>query len=365
MLIDRRRVEAISVALRFAAGKGRHLKIAAVGLVLKSADPRGIPLLLDLLKSLDPASLAQFGRLTTETHPIVMDAVAEQLKSEDLAIQLNAAQLLASWEDRRGIEALLRFADSSDVMSARILWGSVNGLDIFEDEALIRLLGISDELVRSGIVWELAKRGIAEGIEAFFGSRDRNPGSYDDHILGMLAKRKNPKALGILKEQLTSPDPEIRLRAASALGRVGVQSGIDALVRFLDSDDQRTQLTAMEGLVGVNSAPLLDRVVALLASPNVGVHLGAVAVLSKLKEPAAVGVLASLLDDPRPSVRRTAAELMFSRDEPEIVKAMTEHVLEFLQDRSDISDSLGISAYQFLKRHLTPTGEIRSSAQSD
>jgi len=360
LLIVRRKAEAVNAAVRFATDVDRSVKTWAVSFLLNAGDPRGIPLLLDLLKSSDPVSLATLGSRITERNDRVLEAVSEQLQSGDSTIQLNATQLLAYWKDPRGVEALVQMVASSGDGSARILLGDV---DEFENETLLQFLDTPDELVRSLVVSELASRGVPRGIDAFFKSRAQAPDFYGERVLGLLGRRKNPKALAVLREQLTSSDQRARVHSASVLAKVGERAGVDTLIGLLNSDDERTKLAAIDGLLGVSNVPLLDHIVPLLSSPNVGVHLEATSVLGKLKEPGAARVLGSLLDDGRPSVKRTAAELAISRDEPEIVKAMGKHVEGFLKDKTEIADSLGISAYQFLKRHLTPASGIHPSVR--
>ena len=147
--------------------------------------------------------------------------------------------------------------------------------------------------------------------------------------------------------------------------RSGDAEGIATLNAYLNDPDPRNRLIAIRGLRRDGKLHLLEHLEPLIQSENVGVRLEAIEMLANVRGTKVIKLLVPLLDDPRFGVRRAAARILMSRDEPLAVNAMKSHLQEFMERHEDVETTnefreLANSGYEFLKSHLTPKGEIRS-----
>jgi len=105
---------------------------------------------------------------------------------------------------------------------------------------------------------------------------------------------------------LRSRSPERRYEAAIALGRTGDPAAVPALENALSDPDPGVRWMALEAL-GTIGAPALPVLTHLLGSDDIDLRWGAAVALGEIGDPAAVGPLASVLEDPDRYVRTRAA----------------------------------------------------------
>ncbi len=111
-----------------------------------------------------------------------------------------------------------------------------------------------------------------------------------------------------LADQLDDPDPRVRARVARACGRIGARSVVPSLMEVLETeDDPRVRRETVEaiGVIGDDRGvgPLVDA----LADPNGDVRRAAVAAIGELGDPSAMEEVVSLLADDDEAVRQATA----------------------------------------------------------
>jgi HEAT repeat protein len=112
-----------------------------------------------------------------------------------------------------------------------------------------------DPGVRYDATLALGKLGDARAVEPL-AARMASPdpeGSADSAAAVALAQL-SPPAMPVLLPLLEHPLPEVRRKAAYALGRAGGEDAIDPLARLLSHADIPTRIAAVEALAEIGSA---------------------------------------------------------------------------------------------------------------
>ena len=373
LLLESHRQQSLDVALELAGSQELFARTSAVILLINAEDTRAVPFLLDLLRA--PDSWDDFRDLKIPKNPTIPDAVAALLIDDDYETRGNAAALLAHWRDPRGVPAFVSLINSDKAGVPSGFFALLNEMELFDPQSLHQLLGSDNPSVQLFVGFELVRRNDPSGIDALLKADTQEQTGYAPQVIAMsLASSEIPAATAALRGRLEDPNPKKRLLTASALANKGNQPAIDVLSTFLQSDDPETRLISAEGLVNNPKVDLLNHIDWLLASApekkEVDFQNRAVAILSKLKGNNALVRLIALLDDKRPTVRRRAADILALRDEPQAIEAMKSHLTEFTKELNSSAGlpsqtplttrALANSGYEFLKRHLTPNGELKA-----
>ncbi len=115
------------------------------------------------------------------------------------------------------------------------------------------------------------------------------------------------EGIPVWRRLLSDADPEVRWRAAEALGDLKVHDAVPDLVRALEDPDVDVGRRALEALADLEALEAVRDVVELLRHPRAGVRGRAGRLLEKLKARAAAPLLSGLLKDEEPRVRESAA----------------------------------------------------------
>ncbi len=172
----------------------------------------------------------------------------------------------------------------------------------------------SDAGVRAAVISALGRLGAAEACEEIISAlTDRDGqvrlralaalGGLDEAIVGALGPR--------LVQMLEDESFEVRREALATLARLHLPIARDQLKSWLDSDDPRLRLAALEsfGRVVAHFHPRLDPapVVLALKDASIAARVAACRGLSGLGDRAVVEALAGALSDRETAVRRAAA----------------------------------------------------------
>ncbi len=375
LLFESQTRQSIDAALQLASSEDVKVKRQAVRLLINAEDTRGIPFLIDLLKNKKLDVWMGFNDFKLPNDPSIPDAVATLLTDDQFESQANAAALLTHWDDPRGIEASVSLMNSNNPTLPMSAFALINELERLDEETLHQLLGVTHPTVQLFVGMELVRRDDSSGINALLQSERQQEFHVVSLVSDALADSQLPEAIGTLKERMSNSSPIKRIHAARALGKSGDQSAVDVLATYLSSEDPRMRVAAVEGLIGHSKLPLLENIHWILGSTaenDVGTQVKAVTALGRIKDPGALKSLIGLLDDKRPEVQHAAAEILVSRDESEAIQAMTDHIPIFTQELGTLlgptpptslgSHALASFAYEFVKRHLTPSGELGSTS---
>ena len=119
--------------------------------------------------------------------------------------------------------------------------------------------------------------------------------------LAALGSRTSPTretAQEALREALGSPDPDLRLLAASALGEAGTLAAGPALVAALDDPEDNVAAAAADALGALGYAPALDALVRLATTSDFWVRAAVIVALGRLRDERAVPALTDLARTP-------------------------------------------------------------------
>ncbi len=130
------------------------------------------------------------------------------------------------------------------------------------------------------------------------------------------------KSVDIHIDALQSEDFETRRDAAEALGRLGGERAVDALIDALDDLSMHYHAARALGKIGSGRAagPLL----AIIGETDILIRPVIATALCRIGEPA-VSALINALQDDHVSVRRYAAYALKKIDSPEAREALAQH----------------------------------------
>jgi HEAT repeat protein len=343
-----------NTALRLATNKNDFVRVASVNLLLEARDARVVPFLLELLKGGQQSAWKILSVSKPPKGPIIPAAVATLLAAEDYDCRARAAILLANWHDLQGVRALIDIIDSDP---KTVPWTFFDAdLESFDTESLHQLLRSTNSWIQLFVGIELAERKDPRGVEALLQSDRADQDAASLAASSSLARSKMPEAIAALRERLNSANPKKRLYAAKALSSTGDEAGVEVLSSYLSSDDPDVRIIALEGLMGRRKLDLPSHIDWILASNYIHAQLKAIGLLGTTTSRAALTTL-------------RAAQILGSRNEPEAVLAMKNHIPEFTKGLDELKPvtapaihalALADSAYEFVKRHLGPNGELRS-----
>jgi HEAT repeat protein len=207
--------------------------------------------------------------------------------------------------DAAAIRFLIESRKSEDVERRRLAARALGTLETgrLDEERIVAALieGFADEdvVVRSSCIWGVSRRDVAAAasglVEAALGDPCRRLRRAAASSLARLPIRDEewPAVLSSLRERLSDPSPEMRLRAVRAILTIGERRRIDTtrLLGMMRDESEEVRVTACDGITRV-----LDR------------------------PPGASKALRDALSDPAPRVRLAAARslLEIRPDEREV-----------------------------------------------
>jgi HEAT repeat protein len=236
----------------------------------KINDPRVVPPLIAALKDKDRYVPARVEESLVALGPIAVEPLIAALRNRDEPNRPVVARIIGKIMDVRGIDPLMEvMKDSSPalVREAR--------------DALLKILPAALKESRLDVRLKAAK---------------------------ILQDVPDPVAVEPLIGALRDKDINIRLRAATALGKIGRPAG-KSLVGLLQDPDPEMRRVAVEQLGKIRHPEALEPLLAALRDPDPNVQWWAAWALGEMGSPAEEA-LKKLLRDPDPGVQRWAKEAL-------------------------------------------------------
>lgn len=215
-----------------------------------------------------------------------VDGLEEMLlESDSAAVRKRACELLgevATTDDTDTIETIVSVAVTDE--SGAVKASAVDGLDEIGAEAVEELLvEITGEKIEQGADWAVAKR---------------------------------------FAKALSSNIPELRMAAASALGKLGDESGINSLKNRLGDDDPRVRQRVCMALGEINHPSAVPALIDRLSDPNGQVRHEAAIALSAIGTDQALAALKNMMDADNTSIRRIAASALGEAGTADVVEPL-------------------------------------------
>jgi HEAT repeat protein len=226
-------------------------------------------------------------------------AVAEVLgESDSRRVRRRAAEVLGDLDGagEEAVEALVAAANGDAAVGVRA--AAVDALDRIGGGAL-------EEFVATVEGVDAGDRAGWAAAREYVGALSAERPEVRMAAATVLGRIGDPEAVGPLVDLLDDPEPQVRSRGARALGRIRDRRATDALGRRLDDPSpavRRAAAVALGALGGDVVAPLVDA----LDDGNQTVRRAAVDGLGDVGDPAAVAPLVDVLDDGSETVRRAA-----------------------------------------------------------
>jgi HEAT repeat protein len=266
--------------------------------------PDAVPVLLPLLASPDPEIRQNVVfALGMIRDPAAIDGLMTALKDGDPVVRGYAATALGEIGDKRAKEALLAALrkEDSSVVNMATSLHLLGGQEVVG--ILIDKLRDPNPNNRLYAVYALGKISDPAEITALIGV-------LDSPEIGWLAAKAlvniGAPAVPSLLETLFAENRDARLYATHALGEIRDTRAGRGILRMLQDPDRLVQDTAAEALVALGDRNLIPAVTQLLQSQDPHVRRLAITVLGKLGDPSLVETVASFLGDADRDVVKSA-----------------------------------------------------------
>ncbi len=194
-------------------------------------------------------------------------------------------------------------------------------------KALMPQLSDADDGVCSGAAAALGKVGSPTPVPKLIEIMHKRSAQVRRIAIGALALIASKDCQAALTEAVNNPDDdnEARAQAAVGLGRIATPSAVATLVRALRDTDLKVQIAAVDALA-VGGTADLPRVMAALSDAEPNVRVRAAQALGRIATPAANAALIRALSDPVPTVRQAAAQALGFPGNAGAVQALASHL---------------------------------------
>ncbi|TQQ81279.1 HEAT repeat domain-containing protein [Halonotius terrestris] len=207
------------------------------------------------------------------------------LESDSPAVRKRACELLgeiADTDDADTVESLVSVAVTDDVEAVRA--AAVDGLDQIGTEAVEQLLSeITGQKIEEGADWAVAKR---------------------------------------FAKALNSDIPELRMAAASALGKLGDESAVSSLTNALSDNNSKVRVRVCLALGMIGHASAVPALIDRLSDPSGRVREEAAVALSTIGTDQALAALTDMMDSNNDSIRRVAANALGEAGTADVVEPL-------------------------------------------
>ena len=248
-------------------------------------------------------------------------ALLEALRAPDADTVRFAAYTLGEIRAAGAVPALIPLLASPD---AEIRQHVAYALGMIRDQAatdaLIGALKDADPVVRGYAATALGEIGDPRAKEALLAAL-RTENASVVNMATSLYNLGSTEVVEILIGKLRDPNPNNRLYAIYALGKISDPGMVHPLVAVLDSEE--IGWLAAKALVNIGQ-PALQPLLESLFSENRNVRLYATYALGEIRDPKAARGVLRLLQDPDPLVVDTAAVALIAIGERSVIPAVTQ-----------------------------------------
>lgn len=248
---ETRAVEPLIASLR---DKDAHVRAAAAAALGHIGASGAVPALIQGLKdeqwSVRQAAVEALGRLHAD---VAVEPLLPLLKDRDKDVRYTTAQVLGNLGDQRAVQALVEALTDVETPVRRAAAAALEQIDPewprtdAARQAVPALKAAQQH--RDYWVRQAATEALAR-IQAMPVEAAPEPSAVSDT---MLLRRRTATELFI--ELLADPDRDLRLAAASSLGRLGARQAVTPLIAALEDEDVSVREAAFQALTKLGWAP--------------------------------------------------------------------------------------------------------------
>ncbi len=133
---------------------------------------------------------------------------------------------------------------------------------------------------------------------------------------------QDPRVIAGLIRALNDEDAEVRMEAASALGKIGDSTAVAPLIRVLSDANPKVRVSAASSLGRLRAIRALDALVKATSDPAANVRKAAIRALARFRDQRAVPALIRALSSNSPDVRELAADALGDLKDPRAVEPL-------------------------------------------
>jgi len=266
--------------LELARDRDRRVASAAVQALGEVKDLRVLTLMLDAFAHGDAASRS-----------LAKDYLDKQAQAHPAQMRNQLIDLLGEGEDatrRMAVDLLMKTGEPSEVLLEILLYAR-NLVGWLRDRILETLRGMGDEVLKHAVVL-----------------LEHDNEDVRTAALVMVQYFDDPRVVGPVCKLLEDPDWWLRITACDALGELGDERALPALIKALG--DEEARWAAIDALARIGSNKALEPLSALLRHKRAEVRLEVVAAMARFSDERILPMLEVLeAKDPSSDVRTRAA----------------------------------------------------------
>ncbi|MFL5797209.1 MAG: HEAT repeat domain-containing protein [Actinomycetota bacterium] len=278
------------------------------------------PLLEDASATVRVAALEVFGHSGDAQTIEVAQRVLERDSSP--VVRATAISVIGrAGLDQRSASLAQALADPDPDVRATAVEVLPAGMGRHATDLLLEALSDHDERV-----WQAAIRHLASVPDRdrsiVWQAIERCPATRREHLVAAL-ERSNGERLALLAlDHLTSPDAAERTLAIVLAGRAGTPDCVRGIVAALQDPAPTVRRTAASALHSIHSAESIEGLSRALSDPDVEVRVETVRALSVIDDDTVLDPLITALKDPEMRVRDVAAEALVRWRSPAVARRL-------------------------------------------
>ncbi len=136
----------------------------------------------------------------------------------------------------------------------------------------------------------------------------------------------NEAAVSALINALNDKNSDVRMRATIGLGKIGNEVAVSALINALNHENYYVRSNAAEALGNIGNQAAVSALINALNDKNSDVRSNAAEALGNIGNQAAVSALINALNDESSDVRMRAAEVLGKIGNPELLPSLTPYL---------------------------------------
>ena len=254
----------------------------------------------------------------------VVDSLLVLLDDPDIEMQRKIVDTLGEIGNNQAIDPLVKRLNRPELRRE-----AIQALTNFRAEQVVEpLIGLLDDPdieVQCKAVDALGKIGGNQAIDALVKTLDRP--ELRREAIQTLTNIRTKQVVETLIGLLDDPDIEVQRKAVDALGKIGDNRSIDALVKTLDRPELRWD--AIQALTNIRSEQVVEPLIGLLDDPDIEVQRKAVDALGRIRNNRAIEALLEIVN--RPEIRREIIQALRRNKAKRVVGCLVG-----LLDRPDI-----------------------------
>lgn len=238
------------------------------------------------------------------------------------AVSYEAAAGLGEIGDPGSVQALVHGLESSFLGTRKIAAGALDRLRWKPQNLYQQVLFLSAKDDWIGLV-----RLNRHGVGALTRELQERQAAERGDIAGALRIIGNLATEPLLR-LVSSPDPDLRWRAASLLGASGDRRAVGPLIAALEDADERVSSSAAIALGEIGDESAVDPLIRVFAAGSTDLRRCSIVALGKLRSERSFAAIVAASDDASYEVRLSAIQAMGSLRDPRALPAL----LSFFQD---------------------------------